>query len=143
MTLDTSRVIWLLVVQAVGLGIATMPIMTGGIAVIPLTHVNVASACNSVVQRISGALGIAALTVILTTHQAQQLAARAALLPTGTPTPDLAPTAPPVAGLYAKATPVQGKDRPSERHASPHDQDRRPRLAAVGFLRSFCWDRGA
>lgn len=35
---------WILVGLGAGLGIAMMPIMTGGIAVIPLTQVNAASA---------------------------------------------------------------------------------------------------
>ncbi|MFY9808917.1 MAG: DHA2 family efflux MFS transporter permease subunit [Pseudonocardiaceae bacterium] len=91
LTLETSRehVMWLLVVRGVGLGIAMMPIMTGGIAVLPTADVSVASAFNSVVQRVSGALGLAVLTAILTIHQAQQIAGRAALLPADTVTPHL------------------------------------------------------
>jgi hypothetical protein len=103
LTLDSSRehVMWLLVIQGAGLGMAMMPIFTGGIAVIPMTQVNAASAFNNVVQRVSGALGLAVLTAILTTQQAQQMAGRAALMPANTPTPNFGPTAPPVSGLYA------------------------------------------
>ncbi|MDQ2790035.1 MAG: DHA2 family efflux MFS transporter permease subunit [Actinomycetota bacterium] len=103
LTLDSSRehVMWLLVLQGAGLGMAMMPIFTGGIAVIPMAQVNAASAFNNVVQRVSGALGLAVLTAILTTQQAQQLAGRAALMPANMPTPDLGPTAPPIAGAYA------------------------------------------
>jgi hypothetical protein len=70
---------------------AMMPIMTGGIAVIPLTQVNAASAVNNVTQRVSGALGLAVLTAILTMQRAQQMAGRSALLPADTPTPHLGP----------------------------------------------------
>jgi EmrB/QacA subfamily drug resistance transporter len=103
LTLDTPRadVMWLLVLQGAGLGMAMMPIFTGGIAVIPMNQVNAASAFNNVVQRVSGAFGLAVLTAILTTQQAQQMAGRAALMPANTPVPNLGPTAPPVAGLYA------------------------------------------
>jgi EmrB/QacA subfamily drug resistance transporter len=102
-TLDTSReqIMWWLLLRAVGLGMAMMPIMTGGIAVIPLAHVNAASAFNHVVQRVSSALGVAVLTAIWTTQQAQQMAARAALLPANTASPDLGPTATDWTGLYA------------------------------------------
>ena len=90
-TIDTPRehVMWLMLVLGVGLGTAFMPILTGGVAVIPLTRSNAASALNNVVQRVSGALGLAMLTAILTTQQAQQLAGRAALLPATTPTPQI------------------------------------------------------
>jgi EmrB/QacA subfamily drug resistance transporter len=103
LTIETSReqVMWWLVLQGVGLGIAMMPIMAGGMAILPVTHVNVASAFNNVVQRVAGALGLAVFTAIFTTQQAQQLAGRAALLPADTPTPLLDPTAPAWAGQYA------------------------------------------
>ncbi|MGH3534738.1 MAG: DHA2 family efflux MFS transporter permease subunit [Pseudonocardiaceae bacterium] len=103
-TIDTPRehVMWLMVVLGVGLGTAFMPILTGGVAVIPLTRSNAASALNNVVQRVSGALGLAMLTAILTTQQAQQLAGRAALLPATTPTPQIGgPTVPGWVDTYA------------------------------------------
>ncbi|MGH3777480.1 MAG: MDR family MFS transporter [Pseudonocardiaceae bacterium] len=102
-TIDTSReqVIWLLMVQGVGLGIAMMPIFAGGMAILPVSDVNVASAFNNVAQRVSGALGLAVLTAIFTTQQAQQMAGRAALLPTNTATPDLGPAVPTWMSAYA------------------------------------------
>ena len=103
-TIDTPRehVMWLMLVLGVGLGTAFMPILTGGVAVIPLTRSNAASALNNVVQRVSGALGLAMLTAILTTQQAQQLAGRAALLPATTPTPQIGgPTVPGWVDTYA------------------------------------------
>ncbi|MGH3781026.1 MAG: DHA2 family efflux MFS transporter permease subunit [Pseudonocardiaceae bacterium] len=103
-TLDTPRehVMWLMTMLGVGLGMAFMPILTGGVAVIPLTRSGAASALNNVVQRVSGALGLAMLTAILTTQRTQQLAGRAALMPTTTLTPHLGdPAVPDWAGAYA------------------------------------------
>jgi MFS family permease len=103
-TLDTPRehVMWLMMVLGTGLGLAFMPIFTGGVAVIPLTRSNAASALNNVVQRVSGALGLAILTAILTIQQAQQMAGRAALLPATTPTPHIgSPSVPDWVGAYA------------------------------------------
>ncbi len=103
LTLDTphEHVMWLLVVLGTGLGMAMMPIMTGGIAVIPLADVNSASAFNNVVRSVSGALGIAVLTTIWTSHQAQHLAGRAALLPATTPAPHIGgPSVPDWLGKY-------------------------------------------
>ena len=118
LTLDTPRehVMWLLVLQGAGLGMAMMPIFTGGIAVIPMAQVNAASAFNNVVQRVSGALGLAVLTAILTTQQAQQMAGRAALMPANTPTPrprsDRSPGAGSVRHLPADAVAgVRRRDR--------------------------------
>jgi EmrB/QacA subfamily drug resistance transporter len=96
---STEHVVWVLVLRAVGMGLAMMPIMTGGLAVIPTELVSRASAFNNVVQRISAALGLALLTALLTRQQAQQLADRSALLP-----PDVVPPHPPgtspIVGLY-------------------------------------------
>jgi hypothetical protein len=57
-----------------------MPMMTGGIASLPNEIVNSGSAFNTVVQRVSAALGLAALTGVSTTQQAQLMADRSALL---------------------------------------------------------------
>jgi hypothetical protein len=79
-----------------------MPIFTSGLAVLPVAHVNAGSAFNNVVQRVAGALGLAVLTTILTTQQAEQMAGRAALLPADTTTPHLGgPAAPDWLGAYA------------------------------------------
>ncbi|MGH3985673.1 MAG: DHA2 family efflux MFS transporter permease subunit [Pseudonocardiaceae bacterium] len=102
-TIDTSReqIMWMLTLMGAGLGTAMMPIFTGGIAVIPEAQVNVASAFNNVVQRVSGAIGLAVLTAIFTTQQAQQMAGRAALVPADTVTPDLSPSVPVWMDQYA------------------------------------------
>ncbi len=102
-TLDTSRghIMWLLMLQYGGVGLGLMPLFSAGLAVIPTAYSNVASAFNNVVQRTAAAFGVAVFTAIVTLQRAQQMAGRVALLPAGTPTPSLGPTAPPGAGLYA------------------------------------------
>ncbi|HYZ38492.1 MAG TPA: DHA2 family efflux MFS transporter permease subunit, partial [Pseudonocardiaceae bacterium] len=104
LTLDTSReqLIWWLMLRAVGLGIAMMPIMTGGLAAIPTAQVNAASAFNNVAQRTSAALGLAVLTAIFTKQSAEQMAGRAALLPSDTAIPHLGgPSTPDWLGVWA------------------------------------------
>jgi EmrB/QacA subfamily drug resistance transporter len=93
LTVDTPRehVMWLLAVMGVGLGLAFMPIMTAGLAAIPVARVNAGSAFNNVMRNVAGALGVAGLTAILTIQRAQQMAGRAALLPPNTPVPHLGP----------------------------------------------------
>jgi EmrB/QacA subfamily drug resistance transporter len=104
LTVDTPRqhVMWLMTLLGVGLGLGFMPILTGGVAVIPLNRTNAASALNNVVQRVSGAIGLAVLTAILTNQRAEQLAGRAALVPTNTPTPHIGdPLVPDWLSIYA------------------------------------------
>ncbi len=81
-TLDMTHahMMWLLAFRASGMGLAMMPIMTGGIAAVPPSVVSSASAINNVVQRTTAALGLAILTAVLTTQQAQLMADRSGLL---------------------------------------------------------------
>jgi EmrB/QacA subfamily drug resistance transporter len=76
-----SHMMWLLAFRASGMGLAMMPIMTGGISAIPPALVSHGSAFNNVVQRTTAALGLAVLTAILTSQQAQLLADRTGLIP--------------------------------------------------------------
>ena len=93
---------WLLTFRAAGMGLCMMPIMTGGIAVIPPSLVSQAGAFNNVVQRTTAALGLAMLTAMVSDQQAQQIEDRTALIPAGTPMPQLGPDAGEgVAGLLA------------------------------------------
>jgi EmrB/QacA subfamily drug resistance transporter len=82
---------WLMI-QAVGLGLAFVPILTGGLAILPRNIVNVGSAYNTLVQRVSSALGLAVLTALATAQQAQFMADRSSLLVNTGPNvePDLA-----------------------------------------------------
>jgi MFS family permease len=103
-TLDTSRehLMWLLMLQYGGFGIGMMPLFSAGLAVIPPTYNNTASAFNNVVQRTAAALGVAVFTAVLTRQQAELMAGRAALLPQDTPVPHLGPPGTPDwTGLYA------------------------------------------
>ena len=76
-----AHMMWLLAFRASGMGLAMMPIMTGGISAIPPALVSHGSAFNNVVQRTTAALGLAVLTAILTGQQAQMLADRTGMIP--------------------------------------------------------------
>jgi predicted MFS family arabinose efflux permease len=67
-------------VRAAGVGMAMMSIMTGGLASLRPDLTNSGSAINTVVQRVSAALGLAALTAMATAQQAQLAQGRAELL---------------------------------------------------------------
>jgi EmrB/QacA subfamily drug resistance transporter len=87
LTTDTSNaeiMLWL-TVRNLGVGLAIIPIMTGGLAVIPPELVSRGSAISTLLQRISQALGLAVLTSFLIAWEAQQYADRAALLPKNDP----------------------------------------------------------
>ena len=64
---------WILMFRAIGMGLAMMPIMTGGLSAVPPDQVSGASAFNNVTQRTAAAMGLAALTALLGARQAQQL----------------------------------------------------------------------
>ncbi|HET9649232.1 MAG TPA: DHA2 family efflux MFS transporter permease subunit [Microlunatus sp.] len=68
-------------IRSVGVGLSMMSIMTGGISALPHDQTTSGSAINTVVQRVSAALGLAGLTVLATTQQAQLAAARSGLVP--------------------------------------------------------------
>ncbi len=93
MSLDISRggIAELLALRAAGMGLAMMPVMTGGVAAVPLAEVGAASAFNNVVQRSSAALGLAVLTALMTSQRAQMLTDRTALIGSDTPMPNLLP----------------------------------------------------
>jgi hypothetical protein len=57
-----------------------MPIMTGGLAALSQDLTTSGTAINTVAQRVSATLGLAGLTALATTQQAQLAAGRAALL---------------------------------------------------------------
>ncbi len=74
LSVDTSwnELRWILVFRAAGMGLAMMPIMTGGISAVPPDRVSGASAFNNVTQRTTSAMGLAALTALLSSAQAQE-----------------------------------------------------------------------
>jgi EmrB/QacA subfamily drug resistance transporter len=104
LTLDSSNTVfvWILVLRAVGMGLAMMPIMTGGLSVVPPDRVDGASAFNNVTQRTTAALGLAILTAVVTNSRAQMGADRGALIDPNAAMPALgAGPAGDVAGQYA------------------------------------------
>ena len=110
LTLETSNThfVWLLVLRAVGMGLAMMPIMTGGLSAVPPDRVDGASAFNNVTQRTTAALGLAVLTTLVTKSRAQLDADRGALLDTDTAMPVLGPGADGrTAGMYALSQQAQ------------------------------------
>jgi EmrB/QacA subfamily drug resistance transporter len=80
-------VVWM-AIRSFGIGLAMMPIMAGGIAALPPTIVNAGSAINTLVQRVSAAFGLAALTALATVQQAQLMSDRSALLTSSGPDVD-------------------------------------------------------
>ena len=93
MSLDISRgeIAALLALRAGGMGLAMMPVMTGGVAAVPVSQVGAASAFNNVMQRSAAALGLAVLTALMTTQQAQMQTDRTSLIGADTPMPELLP----------------------------------------------------
>jgi hypothetical protein len=80
--IDMTRpelIAWMMI-RAAGLGLGMMPIMTGGISALPAELVSYGSAFNTLTQRVTSALGLAALTALATGEQAQFMADRSALL---------------------------------------------------------------
>jgi len=53
------------------IGLAMMPIMTNGLSAVPAANTSGASAFNNLVQRTSSAMGLAAMTALMTGQQAQ------------------------------------------------------------------------
>jgi EmrB/QacA subfamily drug resistance transporter len=110
LTLEASNsyFVWLLVLRAVGMGLAMMPIMTGGLSVVPPDRVDGASAFSNVTQRTTAALGLAVLTAVVTDSRAQMEADRGALVPPDMSTPSLGvgPSGD-VAGMYSLWTQTQ------------------------------------
>jgi EmrB/QacA subfamily drug resistance transporter len=93
MTLDITHgeIAGLLALRAGGMGLAMMPVMTGGVAAVPAAMVGAASAFNNVAQRSAAALGLAILTALMTSQRAQMLTDRTALIGSNTPMPTLLP----------------------------------------------------
>ena len=75
-----SEIVLWTCIRAGGVGLAMMPIMTGGLAALSQDLTTSGTAINTVAQRVSAALGLAGLTALATTQQAQLAAGRAALL---------------------------------------------------------------
>lgn len=84
-SMDVTRgeiVLWMCI-RSAGVGMSMMAVMTGGLSALPNELTTSGSAINTVTQRVSAALGLAGLTVLATSQQAQMAAGRAALLSQG------------------------------------------------------------
>jgi EmrB/QacA subfamily drug resistance transporter len=80
---DATRpelIVWTML-RAGGMGLAVMPIMTSGLSVLPASMTSAGSAFNTLIQRVTSALGLAAMTGLVTAQQAQLTAARSVLMP--------------------------------------------------------------
>jgi EmrB/QacA subfamily drug resistance transporter len=84
--IDMTRgelIVWM-AIRAAGLGLCMMPIMTVGLSSLSGSRTSSGSAFNNLTQRVTSALGLALLTGIATSQQAQFMADRSGLLnPTG------------------------------------------------------------
>jgi EmrB/QacA subfamily drug resistance transporter len=80
--IDMSRpsVLLRLMISGAGLALCFMPIMTGGMSSLPPDIASAGSAMTTLVQRVSAAIGLAAITALTTVQQAQLFANRSALL---------------------------------------------------------------
>jgi EmrB/QacA subfamily drug resistance transporter len=72
-----------MVVMATGMALGMMPIMTGGLSVLPPEVADSGSAFNTLVQRVSAALGLAMMTALVQDNSAQYMADRSTLLEAG------------------------------------------------------------
>jgi len=80
--IDMTRpelVVWMMI-RAAGIGLAMMPVMTGGLSVLPANLASAGSAFNTLFQRVSSSLGLALLTAVSTVQQAQFMADRSGLV---------------------------------------------------------------
>jgi EmrB/QacA subfamily drug resistance transporter len=80
--LETTRgqlILWMSI-RELGMGLAMVPLMTAGMAVIPLDKVSGASALTTTVRMVAASFSIAALTSVLISQQAQQMADNGALV---------------------------------------------------------------
>jgi EmrB/QacA subfamily drug resistance transporter len=83
-TIETSHthLQWILAFRAGGIGLAMMPIMTNGLSAVPPENTSGASAFNNLVQRTSSAMGLAAMTALMTVQQAQGMSDMGGLMGT-------------------------------------------------------------
>ena len=69
-----------LMLAGAGLSLCFMPIMTGGMSSLPPEIASAGSGMSTLVQRVSAAIGLAAITALTTVQQAQLFADRSSLL---------------------------------------------------------------
>ncbi len=87
LNLNTTKeqiVLWTCI-RSIGMGLGMMSVQASGIAALDPRLTNSGSAINNVVQRVSSALGLAALSAMVTMQQAQLLSDRNALIQASDP----------------------------------------------------------
>lgn len=87
LNLNTSReqiILWTCL-RSVGMGFSMMSVMASGISALDPMQTNSGTAINNVIQRVSSALGLAALSAMVTMQQAQLLADRSSLIAASDP----------------------------------------------------------
>ncbi|GAA5134077.1 DHA2 family efflux MFS transporter permease subunit [Pseudonocardia adelaidensis] len=72
-----------MVVMATGMALGMMPIMTGGLSVLPPEITDSGSAINTLTQRVSSALGLAMMTAMVQDNSAQFMSDRSTLMESG------------------------------------------------------------
>jgi EmrB/QacA subfamily drug resistance transporter len=72
-------------IRAAGVGLSMMPVMTGGLSALSHDLTSSGSSINTVIQRVSAALGLAGLTALATAQQSTLAAARQGLLSASNP----------------------------------------------------------
>ena len=91
-------------IRGFGLGFSIMPLMTYGLASLPPELTNAGSALMNVARQCGGAFGLAALSALSTSQEAQLFADRGAIMPPSTaPTPPAGSMTPQIfASAYGK-----------------------------------------
>jgi MFS family permease len=87
LNLNTTKeqiILWTCI-RSIGMGLGMMSVQASGIAALDPRLTNSGSAINNVVQRVSSALGLAALSAMVTMQQAQLLSDRNALIQASDP----------------------------------------------------------
>jgi EmrB/QacA subfamily drug resistance transporter len=72
-------------IRSAGVGLSMMPMMTGGLSALAPDLTASGSSINTVIQRVSAALGLAGLTALATSQQSTLTASRDALLSSSNP----------------------------------------------------------
>ncbi|MCB0910117.1 MAG: DHA2 family efflux MFS transporter permease subunit [Propionibacteriaceae bacterium] len=81
----TNDIIWWTCLRAIGVGLAMMSVQSSGMSALDPRLTNSGTAINNVVQRVASGLGLAALSALLVSQQAQLAADRYALIPATDP----------------------------------------------------------
>jgi EmrB/QacA subfamily drug resistance transporter len=77
-----------LMIEGAGLGLGFMPILSGGMSALPPDIASAGSGMLNLVQRVSAAIGLAAITAFTTVQQAQLFSDRSALVQASGPSVD-------------------------------------------------------